>query len=218
MHRVHKAGGFAALYAGLAYVIGIVGFLFVLRWPDAPVQQVVVLVENQFVLHLLYVIVYQVWAIALVVLTIALYDRLKADEATATRIATAIGIIWATVVVASGMVFNVGMKHVVNLHQEDSAQATTAWIVIASICDGLGGGNEILGGTWMLLLSWIALRSQAWPKSLAYLGIVVGGAGVLSALPGLGDTAMVFGVVQIIWFIWLGIFFLRDNSVTSIRS
>jgi hypothetical protein len=55
------------------------GFLLVVGWPDDPVQQVAVLVNNQVSLHILYVIVYQIWAVFLVVLTLALYERLKAD-------------------------------------------------------------------------------------------------------------------------------------------
>jgi hypothetical protein len=63
----------------------------------------------------------------------------------------------------------------------------------------------------MLLISWVALRAGGLPKALSYLGIVVAAAGILSALPGLGDLGMVFGLVQIVWFIWLGIVMLRSS-------
>jgi len=211
MKTLQKFGGFAALYAGVAYIVGMLGFLLVVGWPEDPVQQVVVLVNNQVSQHILYVIVYQVWAIFLVVLTLALYERLKVDSPTMMQTATAIGIIWATVVIASGMIFNIGMDNVVNLYGKDPTQATTVWLVIASVCDGLGGGNEILGGLWMLLISWSASQAGGLPKALNYLGIVVGAAGILSALPGLGDMGLIFGLVQIVWFIWLGIVLLRSN-------
>ena len=212
MKTLQKMGGFAALYAGVAYIVGMMGFLLVVGWPDDPVQQVAVLVNNQVSQHILYIIVYQVWAVFLVVLTLALYERLKADSPAMMQTATAIGIIWATVVIASGMIFNIGMDNVVNLYGKDPAQATTVWFVIASVCDGLGGGNEILGGLWMLLISWVALQAGGLPKALSYLGIVIGAAGILSALPGLGDVGLIFGLVQIVWFIWLGIVMLRSNS------
>jgi hypothetical protein len=212
MKTLQKMGGFAALYAGVAYIVGMMGFLLVVGWPDDPVQQVAVLVNNQVSQHILYLIVYQVWAVFLVVLTLALYERLKADSPAMMQTATAIGIIWATVVIASGMIFNIGMDNVVNLYGKDPAQATTVWLVIASVCDGLGGGNEIIGGLWMLLISWAALQAGGLPKALSYLGIVIGAAGILSALPGLGDVGLIFGLVQIVWFIWLGIVMLRSNS------
>ena len=211
MKTLQKVGGFSALYAGVAYIVGMIGFLLVVGWPDDPAQQVAVLANNQVSQHILYIIVYQVWAFFLVVLTLALYERLKADSPAMMQTATAIGIIWATVVIASGMIFNIGMDNVVNLYSKDPAQATTVWTVIASVCDGLGGGNEILGGVWMLLISWVALQAGGLPKALSYLGIVIGTAGILSALPGLGDVRLIFGLVQIVWFIWLGIVLLRNN-------
>jgi hypothetical protein len=219
MTNLQKMGGIAALYAGVAYIVGMMGFLLVVGWPDDPVQQVAVLVDNQVSLHVLYLIVYQVWAVFLVVLTLALYERLKADSPAMVQTATAIGIIWATVVIASGMIFNIGMDNVVNLYSEDPAQATTVWLVIESVSNAIGGGNEILGGLWMLLISWAALRAGGLPKALNYLGIAIGAAGILSALPGLGDVGLVFGLVQIAWFIWVGIVMLRGNlSVTAERS
>ncbi len=212
MKDLQKMGGVAALYAGTAYIIGIIGFLLIVGWPDDPVEQVAVILNHQVSQHILYLIVYQIWAIFLVVLTLALYERLKADSPAMMKTVAAVGMIWATVVIASGMIFNIGMDTVVNLYDKDPAQATTVWIVIGTVCNGIGGGNEILGGLWMLLISWVALQSEKLPKTLNYLGIIVGLAGVLSALPGLSDVGLIFGLIQIIWFIWLGVFMLRNNS------
>ena len=212
MKNLQKMGGIAALYAGAAYVVGMMGFLLVVGWPDDPVAQVAVLVNNQVSQHILYLIVYQVWAIFLVVLTLALYERLKANSPAMMQIVTAIGVIWATVVIASGMIFNIGMDNVVNLYGKDPDQATTVWLAIESVCNGIGGGNEILGGLWMLLISWVALRAGIFPRALNYLGAAIGVAGILSALPGLGEVGMIFGLLQIVWFIWLGIVMLRSNS------
>lgn len=211
MKTLQKFGGFAALYAGIAYIVGMIGFLLVVGWPEDPVQQVNVLVNNQFAQHMLYLIVYQIWAVVLVVLTLALYERFKTISPAMVQIVTAIGIIWATLVIASGMIFNIGMETVVNLYGKDPAQATTVWLVIESVTNGIGGGNEIVGGLWMLLISWVALQAGGFPKALNYLGVVVGAAGILSALPELGDVGLIFGLVQIVWFIWLGIVLLRSN-------
>ncbi len=211
MKTLQKFGGFAALYAGIAYIVGMIGFLLVVGWPDDPVQQVNVLVNHQVAQHILYLIVYQIWAVFLVVLTLALYERFKASSPAMMQIVSAIGIIWATLVIASGMIFNIGMDTVVTLYGKDPTQATTVWLVIESVTNGIGGGNEIVGGLWMLLISWVAVQAGGFPKALNYLGIVVGAAGILSALPGLGDVGLIFGLVQIVWFIWLGIVLLRNN-------
>lgn len=211
MTKMQKMGGIAALYAGAAYVAGMLGFGLLVGWPDDPVQQLAVLVNNQVTLHILYLIAYQVFAIFLVVLALALYERLKDGSPSLMQTATAIGMIWATLVIASGMIFNIGMDTVVNLHGQDPTQAVTAWLVINSVCDGIGGGNEILGGLWILLISWAALRGGGLPRALNYLGAVIGVAGILSALPGLGKVGLIFGLAQIVWFVWLGICLLRPG-------
>mgnify|MGYP001384114224 CR=1 FL=1 len=214
MKNLQKMGGFAAFYAGAAYIVGIVGFLLVVGWPDDPVQQMAVLTENQLNLHILYLIAYQGFAIALVALTLALYDRLQAGSSAMMQTATAIGMIWATVVIASGMIFNIGMDTVSHLYAKDPAQALTVWLAISVVCNGLGGGNEILGGLWILLISWAALRAGGLPRILNYLGALIGIAGIASALPGLGEVGLIFGLGQIVWFVWLGIILWRSSPST----
>ena len=76
--------------------------------------------------------------------------------------------------------------------------------------EALGGGNEIVGGLWVLLLSWAALTSDKLPKLLNYLGVLIGLAGILTAVPTFGVLMDVFGLGQIVWFAWLGIVMLRD--------
>jgi len=80
------------------------------------------------------------------------------------------------------------------------------------VVNGLGGGNEIVGGLWVLLISWVALRAAGLPKALNYLGAVIGVVALLSAIPALGDLGgMIFGLGQIVWFVWLGIVMLRKS-------
>jgi hypothetical protein len=59
----------------------------------------------------------------LIVLSLALYDRLKTGAPAMMQVATAIGIIWAGSLIASGMVANAGIAPVVALYAKDPAQA-----------------------------------------------------------------------------------------------
>jgi hypothetical protein len=212
MKNLQKMGGIAALYAGAAYVVGMVGFLLVVGWPDDPVQQVAVLVQNQVSLRILHLIVYVVWAVFMVVLALALYERLKAGSPAIMMTATAFGMIWATVIIASGMIFISGMENVVNLYDKDPAQAATVWLAIDSVFGGLGGSNEVIGGIWILLVSWAALRAGGLPRVLNYLGVAIGVAGIISVVPALAELfIIIFALGQIVWFIWLGIVMLRSS-------
>ena len=92
-------------------------------------------------------------------------------------------------------------------------QAVAAWQAIEPVAEGLGGsGGELLGGLWVLLVSLAALRTQGLPKVLNWLGVAIGAAGVLSVVPALKDVGIVFGLLQIVWFVGLGIVMLRTTS------
>ena len=75
---------------------------------------------------------------------------------------------------------------------------------------GFGGGNEIAGGVWVLLIGWAALRARELPRALSYLGVVAGVAGLITVVPALEAIGFVFGLGLIVWFVWLGIIMLRS--------
>jgi hypothetical protein len=215
MKTLQKLGGFAALYLAAAYVIGIGLFLVVLDYPSIsdPGQKVALLVEKQMVIFLTNLLMYVFFGIFLIVLSLALYERLKNGTHAIMQAATALGIIWAGSLIASGMVSNAGMATVVTLYTKDPAQAALTWLGIESVASGLGNGNgEILGGLWTLLVSLAALRGGGLPKGLNVLGLLVGVVGIISIFPGLTNLTGVFGLSQIIWFAWLGIVLLRSDA------
>ena len=185
-----------------------------------PVQKVALLVDNQAFLYILNLIAYVIWGLVMVVLALALYERLKAGSPAMMQIATAIGLIWACVVIASGMVANIGMDTVVDLYGTDPSQAVTVWLAIESVADGLGGvGGEILGSTWILLVSWAALRGGELPRALNYFGVAISVAGILSVVPALfGVLGIIFGLGKIVWYIWLGIVMLRGSTSAAATS
>jgi hypothetical protein len=214
MKKLQKMGGIAALYEAGAYILGFALWIGVLGYSSdlTPAQKVASFVNNLSLWYMLNLVVYVVAGIFLVVLALALYDRLKSKSPVIMQVATAVGLIWAGVVVASGMIANIGIESVVNLNATDPTQAALVWAAVDLVRDGLGGGNEILGGVWILLVSWAALRAGGFSKALNYLGFVVGAAGILSAVPALRELASVFGLTQIVWFIWMGIAMLKSKN------
>lgn len=215
MKALQKSGGFAALYMAVAYLIGMITFIVILDYVSMtdPAQKVALLVDKQMVTFLTNLLMYVFFGVFLIVLSLALYDRLKPGAPALMQVATALGIIWAGSLIAGGMVANAGIAPVVALYAQDPAQAALTWQGIEAVANGLGNANgEILGGLWTLLVSLAALRAGGLPKGLSLLGLVVGAAGIISIIPGLTDLLTgVFGLSQIIWFVWLGIVLLRSN-------
>ena len=221
MNNLQKMGGIAALYMTTAYLVGIILFLFVLDYPNIvdPAQKVALLVDKQMLIYSMNLILYVIFGVFLIVLVLALYERLKVGAPAIMQVATVIGIIWAGSLIASGMVSNAGIAPVVALYAKDPAQAALTWQGFEVVASGLGNGNgEILGGLMTLLVSWAALRTGGLPKFLNYLGMVVGLAGIISTIPGLSDLTGIFGISQIVWFVWLAIILLRPNpSVAQVE-
>ncbi|MDQ3458696.1 MAG: DUF4386 domain-containing protein [Deinococcota bacterium] len=220
MGNLQKMGGVAALIMAATFVVGFV-LLLTLLMPAGyfaadvdPIQNAAFLADNQAVLYVWYLTIYVVFGVFLVVSALALYERLKAGSPAIAQIATAFGIIWAGLVIASGMVANVGLGAVVDLYGSDPTQAASLWLAVNTVVIGLGGGNEIVGGLWVLLISWAALQAGGLPKLLNYFGVGVSVAGILTAVPALAALEVlgaVFGFGLIVWFVWVGIVMLRSS-------
>ena len=210
--RRQRVGGLAALYLAAAYLVAMPFFLLFVKYDSLmdPAAKVATLVRDHGSMQVMYLVTYVVFGLVLAVLALTVYERMKDGAPTLALAATAVGLIWAVVLVASGMIFNAGMAAVVGLHSTDPAQAVAAWQAIEPVADGLGGsGGELLGGLWVLLISVAALRTARLPKALDWLGVVIGAAGVLSVVPGLHALGLGFGMLQIAWFVWLGVVLLR---------
>jgi len=214
MKTLQKFGGFAALYMAVAHLIGIVIFLVILDYLNItdPAQKVALNVDKQMIVFSTNLLMYVFFGFALIVLSLALYDRIKSGAPALMQVATTVGIIWAGSLIASGMAANAGLATIVTLYAKDPAQAALTFQAIESITNGLGNANgEILGGTWTLLVSLAALRVGRLPKGLNMLGLLVGAVGIITIIPTLNALVALFGLGQIIWFGWLGIVLLRTQ-------
>jgi hypothetical protein len=193
-------------------------FLLVVDYQGATAaDKVAVIVSNYSSMYAMYLLTYVFFGIALAVLAFALYDRLNAAAPSTMRVATAIGLLWSVALVTSGMVWNYGMTTVVALARTEPAQAQLAWQAIEPVSLALGGaGGEILGGLWVLLVSVVALRGGVLPKILGWFGVALGVVALTSAIPPLHDAAIVFGLLQIVWFGWVGVTLLMTKATAAV--
>jgi hypothetical protein len=221
MKTLQKFGGLSALYMAMSHFVGLIIFIVILDYISITdlAQKVAVNVNNQVVVFSTNLLMYVFFGFFLIIFSLALYDRLKAGAPALMQVATVIGIIWAGSLMASGMAANAGLTTVVSLYGKDPSQAALIFDVIDAIATkGLGyGSGDILGGLMTVLISLAALKAGELPKALNILGLVVGIMGIFSLIPMLTNMlAPVFGLGQIIWFIWMGIVLLRSNPVKTI--
>jgi hypothetical protein len=190
-------------------------FLLVVDYPSASTSadKVELIAENYPSMYAMELVTLVLFGIAVGVLALSLWERLHAEAPFAMRCATAVGLLWSFALVTSGMVFTYGMTTVEALAETDQAQAVAIWQALEPVALGLGGaGGELLGGLWVLLLSLVVLRKGAWPRALGWLGVAIGLVGLLSIVPPLHDAGIGFGLLEIVWFGWLGVVLLRTQS------
>jgi len=128
--RQQRAGGVAALYIAAAYLVAMPYFLIVSDYKNLvdPAQKVTSLVANQNSMYVMYLASYVVLGVVLAALTLALWKRLAGSPSIA-AVGGAVGLIWACMLVASGLVFNYGAAAVIELHATSPAQAVSVWQV-----------------------------------------------------------------------------------------
>lgn len=214
--RLRRAGGIAGLVAAATFVYGIALFATSLSDytdPDAtPEASVEFLVDHQGSLLAWYLGIFVVFGIALVPLALALRDRLAPAAPALARAGTVFAMIWAGLMFATGMVSNIGIEAVVDLVDDDPSQATAVWSSIDAVTNGLGGGNELVGGLWILLVSAAAFGTSLLPRWLNVVGLLGAVAGLATVIPGMEAIEMVFGVGTIVWFAGVGVTLVRDRS------
>lgn len=211
-----KTGGLAALICAATYLIGF-ALLVTLLAPlgfgagEIDVPAVVAFTEARpGILIAWNTAIYIINALALAVLVVALHARLEHSTPSWAAVSRAFGLIWATLVLGAGMLANVTVERTAQLAVTDPAVAAEFWEILHAVELGLGGGNEIAGGVWILTVSLAGLRSGALAKIPAYIGIVTGAGGFATIFPPLGDSAgVVFGLGAIAWFIAVGIVLVR---------
>jgi hypothetical protein len=151
--------------------------------------------------------------LALGLVALALWDRLRAAHALTARAATGVSLLWSVALVASGLVFTYGLTTIEELAATDRAQAVTTWRALEPVALALGGGGgELLGGLFVLLVSLAVLQGGGLPRPLMWLGVAAGSVGLASVVPPLHDLSVAFGLLQIVWFAWLGVVLIRSAS------
>lgn len=218
----NRVGGLGALVAAATFIFGIV--LFATTFVDytsgdpTPAESVAFVGEHETAFFVWYLVIYLVFGAAIIPLARTLHHRLRPTNPLLADVGAVFAYIWAGLMFATGMISNIGITAVGDLAATDPEQAEAVWSSIAAISDGLGGGNELVGGMWVLLVSVAAWATNALPRALNALGIISAVSGLITVIPGLSDVGIVFGVGLIVWFAWLGVVLFRSDDTPQVNA
>jgi len=198
---------------GLTYIAAFVYFGAFFSFPETapPEEKMRFLAEHQVQVSFVYFSIYVLFGVLLAVLVVGLHELLRSTHPPLAALASLFGAVWVTLVIASGMIFTVGLDHAIHLASEEPEAAYALWRTLSVIGDSVGGGNELVGGLWVLLVSLLALRGRLLSRALNCLGCLVGAAGIGTIYPADILTEL-FGLSQILWFLWLGLVLSRTNT------
>ncbi len=218
--KINTVGGIAALICSATYIFGFALLVTVLAplgfgTNSVNVTAVVAFIAEQpGLLVTWYSVIYIVNAISLALLVVSIYRHLETTSPNLALITIVFGTIWAVLVLGAGMIANVTVERV-NTLATDPEAAAALWEVLNLVELGLGGGNEIAGGVWILSISIAALMSHSLTRLTMGLGMITGIAGLVTIIPVTGEIAgSIFGLGAIVWFIFIGIELLRFKSIS----
>jgi len=215
-----KSGALSALVLALCYLFGFALLLTVMNPGNtqdmSQLERLSFLLERRGLFQLWNLVIYVVFGVVLVVLTTVLHRTLDRRDSIWMSVATPFGFIWAGLVIASGMIASVGLEAVAERYATDPEGAAQLWSVLGVVQNGLGGGVEVVGGLWVLLLSlWSIRTGTAFPKWLDGIGLIVGTAGILTLVPVFSGLGAVFGLTQIVWFLALAWVLVRIEGAPT---
>jgi hypothetical protein len=216
MKGFQKIGGYAALLQGLMFVV-ILGIQFAVLAPQGlaggnvdPAKAVAFGASSPtpfLILNLILV----VFSITILLVVLALYERLQAGAPNRMRLAVLAAVVASALFLANGLTSFAGFPRIVSL--PDTAAAIAAFRAVDAVTNGLLQGAVFAAGWQSLLIGWAALSTKGLPALLSYLLVlagVLGIAGVFVSILGLLGL-----VVNVVWGLWLGYVLLTQPATMA---
>ncbi len=209
MTHFKKIATISAVYGGFSYIAGMFVYLQLLQHDSttSASDKLHIISSNPVLVHITTLHIYVIFSFGIILLATYLYMKLKNSQPILSLLSLITGLIWATILIASGFismtVTTLFMNGIV------ASELASAWQAIDIISNALGGGNELIGGVFTGLLSLTMYKARFSGVITSILGVLVFIGGTISALPYLTDIGIgIFVISQILWFFSLA----RDIS------
>jgi len=197
----------SSVYMAVAYITGILIFVVVLKYPQITedLDKVKLIVEMKSMMFVSNLIMYVVFGPVLILFILFLVSLLDNRQTVLVKFSAIIGYIWAGSLTASGMIANGAIEPITRHFSDNPEQAVYLWQMLDTVSLSIGNGNgEILGGLMTLGFGIAILQNEHLSRGLGVFGIIVGSIGILSLIPALAGLAVIFGILQLGWFVLTG--------------
>jgi len=221
MRDVRKLGGIAALVEAVFFLLVPVLFLLVLPrlgltlGDQSDTTKLLVFSTKNAALMLVDAAAVIV-AAAMVALALMMHDRLREAAPLMMRGALIAASVGAALLVASGIgdiyVLS-GLTQLYTANAANHAMAATAYAAVGTLGIGLFWAGMLAYGVWVMIASWVALRSGAFKPALNYIGLAWGVLAILSVFAYVSPTlyllSLLAPIVGVIWAGWLAMLLLQ---------
>jgi len=143
-------------------------------------------------------------SIAIILIVLALRERMQASAPNLMRIAV-IGVSIACALWLAGALIDIIGKPPIISAKDASASRVAMGVVL-----GLDIGGDHAWGWALLLIGWAALKTKGLPRILSYLSVLGGILGIL--VFAVQPLMFVFTFLGIVWGVWLGVVLLRSKA------
>jgi Na+-driven multidrug efflux pump len=218
MKNLQKAGGICSLIASATYIFAMALVLSVLSpFADTNLsfqEYISFVAANKTIIYIWHFSMYFINGICLMVLAVALYERLKNGAPYMAKIASVFCFIWIAFVFLSGLINIFGTETVITLYTKDQNQAEIVKQTVETISMSIDHSDKLLGCLWVGFVSIAAFKNKILPNMVNILGMVISTAGLIGIIiPSLLTVSYVFGFGAIIWWLCIGIFMLHKQNI-----
>jgi hypothetical protein len=149
---------------------------------------------------------------SLIVLALALHERLQRAAPFAVRIGTAAGVIGSALFITAGVASLDVPTRMATLEAQNHEAAVAAFAAFRIVGGFMFTAGLVMFGAFALIDSVISARARQLPRPLSYMGMLLGIASIVGAIGVLaGPLGIVSLVLVLVWPVWLGIAMLRSE-------
>ncbi|MFA3792397.1 hypothetical protein AB6T38_14875 [Aliiglaciecola sp. SL4] len=206
-----------SLICALSFIFGLsLILLWVPDFNEGPTQRLLVFTEHRILMQFWYFVVYIVFAIAILLLSMQITAKGKLEHSKTHKITMLVSYLWSSYIFASGLIAILSIELLFNAWLPVNGSISDVWQDIYAIQMGLGEGVEWVGGIWMLTMTLTLIEQQQFPRLIHGVGFITAVCGLLTLFPNFSIMGAIFGMLQVVWFIWLSIvLYLQGRSLRA---